>query len=76
MTRRAACLALLLLVIPGLDGGVARGGSHLDPRAAPLLEAGGGGATVEIDKSEWQKQSFRHDLSPVDVSSLNHKPAG
>jgi hypothetical protein len=76
MTRRAACLALLLLVIPGLDGGVARGGSHFDPRAAPPLEAGGGGATVEIDKSEWQKQSFRHDVSPVDLSSLNHKPAG
>jgi hypothetical protein len=76
MTRLVACLTLLLLAIPGLDGGGARAGSQFDPRAAPLLEAGGRRATVDIDKSEWQKDSFRHDVSPVDLSSLNHKPAG
>ena len=76
MRRRAACLTLLLLAMPGLEGGGARAGSCFDPRAAPLLEAGGRGATVEIDRSEWQKQSFRHDVSPVDLSFLNHAPAG
>jgi hypothetical protein len=58
------------------DGGDGQADSHFDPWAAPVLKAGGQGATVDIDKSEWQKDSFRHDVSPVDLSSLNHKPAG
>jgi len=50
--------------------------SDFDPRTAPVLVAGGQGATSELDKAQWQKDSFAHDVSPVDLSFLNHKPAG